>query len=111
MDDQTEPSHDHYPVPPGFRLLSILVVAAGMTYLVITASLTALVGRSTTAHQPNAPEHLTNTLLWLNAGGPLVVIIGWTLRDIVLSRFRQAVAVACLAGLLWYGDFVIEVFF
>ena len=95
---------------PGFRVPAILVMAFGATYLVITASWAALVGRSTTVGREGLSDSLIDTMLFMNAGGPLIIIMGLALRRVRGSPFRQSLIAVCLTGLWFYGKFISGLF-
>lgn len=106
-----DPSRDTPSDESGFRVPSILVVAFGMTYLVITASWAALVGRSSSVGDGPLSEALIESMLLMNAGGPLIVVIGLALRRVRGSPVRQSLIAICLTGLWFYGKFIGDLFF
>ncbi|MDA0340856.1 MAG: hypothetical protein O3B74_04565 [Proteobacteria bacterium] len=97
--------------PAGYRVASILVTAFGAMFLVITASLSALVGRSASVGPGPLSEPWLDTLLWINAGGPLIVMIGLALRRVRVSAFCQSIIAICLTGLWVYGRFISRALF
>ena len=101
---------DQDPPDPRYRVPSILVVAFGMTYLVITASWAALVGRSHSVGREGLSGPMLETMLLMNAGGPLIIIIGLALRRAPGSPVRQSLIAICLTGLWFYGKFMSGLF-
>ena len=101
-----DPSQDTEAHAPGYRVPSILVIAAGAMYLVITASWAALLGRSSSFADSPFPDALVHSLLIMNAGGPLVILIGLALRRVSGSPVRKSLIAICLTGLWFYGKFM-----
>lgn len=106
-----EQLQDHDTLDPGYRVPSILVMAAGAMYLVITASWAALVGRSNSVGEGPLPDALVHSMLLMNAGGPLVILIGLALRRVRGSPVRKSLIAICLTGLWFYGKFMSGLFF
>ncbi len=104
-------SEERPQVRDGLRVPSILVTALGMTYLVITASWAALVGRSASVGDGPLPEKMVDSMLLMNIGGPLIVVIGLALRRAPGSPVRQSLIAVCLVGLWFYGKFMSDLFF
>ena len=102
------PDHpqDSNRLDPGYRVPAILVMAVGAMYLVITASWAALVGRSTSVGEGPLPDALVHSMLLMNAGGPLVILIGLALRRVRGSPIRKSLIAICLTGLWFYGKFM-----
>jgi hypothetical protein len=108
----SEPPDTRVPSPPdsGYRVPSILMVAFGMTYLVITASWAALVGRSASVGREGLSSPMIESMLLMNAGGPVIIVIGLALRRARGSPFRQSLIAVCLTGLWFYGKFMSGLF-
>lgn len=111
MTSPPDPAGDDTSEDPGFRVPSILVMAFGATYLVITASWAALVGRSSSVGDGPLPEALVESMLLMNMGGPLIVVIGLALRRVKGSPVRKSLIAICLTGLWFYGKFIGDLFF
>jgi hypothetical protein len=110
MTDSPNTDPDQDPPDPRYRVPSILLVAFGMTYLVITASWAALVGRSKSIGPDGLSSSLVETMLIMNAGGPLVIVIGLALRRAPGSPFRKSLIAVCLTCLWFYGKFMSGLF-
>jgi hypothetical protein len=95
---------------PGYRVPSILMLSFGMTFLVITASWAALVGRSASVGSEPLSGAMLQSMLLMNAGGPLIMIIGLALRRARGSPIRQSIIAICLTGLWFYGKFMSGLF-
>jgi hypothetical protein len=111
MTKPPDPFDDSARRQEGLRVASILVIALGMTCLVITASWAALVGRSHGVGDGPLPEKMVDSMLLMNAGGPLIVVIGLALRRAPGSPVRQSLIAICLTGLWFYGKFMGSLFF
>ena len=86
------------------------MISFGMTYLVVTASWAALVGRSASVGRDALSGPMIETMLLMNAGGPLVVVIGLAFRRSRGSPFRKSLIAVCLTCLWFYGKFMSGLF-
>jgi hypothetical protein len=95
---------------PAYRVPSILTVAFGAMVLVITGSWSTLVGRSATFEAEAMSGTLLNSLIFMNLGGPLIMVIGLALRHAPGSPVRQSLIATCLTSLWFYCKFMSGLF-
>jgi hypothetical protein len=110
MSETSDTPTDLDPPDPRYRVPSILTIAFGAMVLVITGSWAALVGRSATLGTEPLAGAIVESMLLMNTGGPLIMVIGLALRRAPGSPARKSLIAVCLTGLWFYGKFMSGLF-